>query len=195
MCTWTVDEMLEEGPCGVYTRERISDLWAGRKSLSLLDICHLDIPPQDIIWVATNPSAIGAYKLRGRWLIDKVVNPVVEKHCLHCGVSDVEDWAAKWLIGKDRSVASAEAARASARWRSLEASEAARAAWCAAQAASADTRINWDAISARSAAALAHFTPDSWAVGFWHVTRYARVDSAARTAQVKFLIEVLTTRA
>lgn len=47
---WTVDEVMAYGPCDRYPRERVKELWAGRKSLSLAEIMELLIPDQDKGW-------------------------------------------------------------------------------------------------------------------------------------------------
>ena len=39
--TWTVDEMLGEHPCEEYDKEKLTELKAGRKKLSMLDILPL----------------------------------------------------------------------------------------------------------------------------------------------------------
>lgn len=37
-------------PCPKYNRDRVTDLWAGRKALSVGDILNLDITPNDRLW-------------------------------------------------------------------------------------------------------------------------------------------------
>jgi hypothetical protein len=51
MQTFTIDEIMDLKPCNEYTRERVEELWDGRESLSLLEICDLPIPVDDIFWV------------------------------------------------------------------------------------------------------------------------------------------------
>ena len=41
----TIDDVLAYGPCSLYTRERLTELFAGRLSLTTDDILALDIPP------------------------------------------------------------------------------------------------------------------------------------------------------
>ena len=153
MKTWTVEEMMEERPC--YTVKRVRKLWNGRESLSLLDICNLDIPTVDILWAATLKSSMTSYNLYERWLMDKVVDPCVAKHCLHCGISKVEQWAQGWISGKDRSGAAATAAAEAARAAARAARDAAwAAAWAAAEAAMAAAGdAAWDAAWAAARAA------------------------------------------
>ena len=140
MKTWTVDEMLAEKPCGWdadgYTRERLEGLFDGRDSMSTLDVCDLDIPPSDIVWVACR--GLGDQD-RETWL-ELIVTRAVTSHALRCGIPDVEAWARNWLSREDRTADAAEAARAIAAARAAAraaADVAARAAWAAADAAEA----------------------------------------------------------
>ena len=49
----TVDQVMAWGSCeNNYPRARIEELFAGRESLSALEITKLDIPARDIIWAA-----------------------------------------------------------------------------------------------------------------------------------------------
>lgn len=148
MKTWTVSEMMAENPC--YTEDRVRELWNGRESLSLLDICNLDIPNRDIIWAATLKSSMTSYNLYDRWLMDKVVDPCVAKHCLNCGISEVEHWASRWISGEDRSEDAAwNAARAAIAAKDAAGDAARAAAWAAARVAA------WAAARAARAAKAA----------------------------------------
>lgn len=136
MQTWTVDEMLAHHPCATYDRARLTNLWAGRERLSVLDILDLDIPAADRVWAAlqAGPHVAPA--------VERIVTRAVSTHALHCGVPEVEAWAARWLSGEDRTAAAAAAAAAveaveSASWAASWAARAARASWAAARAARA----------------------------------------------------------
>jgi len=52
--TLTVADVLRMRPCGMdddgYTPARVKELWAGRESLTLLDVLDLDIPIADRLW-------------------------------------------------------------------------------------------------------------------------------------------------
>ena len=161
--SWTVDEMLAERPCAQYDRTRITALWAGRERLSLREILALDIPDADKVWVLT----------RRHWpaWIECILTRAVRHHVLSCGVPQVEQWAARWLDGTDRSAdASKAAARAassaasSAAWaaraaaRAAEAAEAEAAAW--AEAAEAEAAA-WAAAAAAAAAERARQVQDA----------------------------------
>ncbi len=102
MKSWTVDEMVAECPC--YSRERIEQLFAGREQLTLLEILDLHISDRDKAWVCAREN-----EYRTEW-IARVVTRAVETHALRCGVPAVEQWAARWLSGEDRSDAAVYAA-------------------------------------------------------------------------------------
>lgn len=102
MKSWTVDEMVAERPC--YSRERIKRLAGGRERLTLLEILDLNISDQDKVWVCARQN-----EYRAEW-IERVVTRAVKSHALRCGVPVVEQWAARWLSGEDRSYAAAYAA-------------------------------------------------------------------------------------
>jgi len=46
----TVDTMMSYGPCWIYPRDRVLELWAGRSAITAQQIADLDIPAQDRIW-------------------------------------------------------------------------------------------------------------------------------------------------
>jgi len=137
MKSWTVAEMKAEGPCSKYTINRLTELWAGRDQLTLLDICDLDIPDADKMWCAFRPAALT--EAQRSELLDRIVIRAVTNHALHCGVPEVEAWAQKWLSGEDRTAAAAYAAAAAdAAAAAAAAAYAARAADAAYAAAAAD---------------------------------------------------------
>ena len=43
----TIDDVMAWGPCNGYTRERVTELFAGRESVTALDILDMDIPNRD----------------------------------------------------------------------------------------------------------------------------------------------------
>ena len=113
MTSYTIEEMMQFDPC--YSREQVADLWAGRERLSLLEILDLPIPAKDRIW-ATTWSGDHLPRFAGL-----VADRAVRNHCLNCGIPDVEDWAAKWLSGADRTQAAA--------WAAAKAADASASAW------------------------------------------------------------------
>jgi hypothetical protein len=48
--TVTVDEVMAWGPCDGYPRERVEELWAGRRGLTALEILDLKAPGEDRLW-------------------------------------------------------------------------------------------------------------------------------------------------
>lgn len=154
MKIWTVREMLAEEPCEEYTEQRIAELWAARERLSLREIANLEIPPEDVVWVACRLGALTPEQMKA-WLVDRVVTRAVREHALHCGVPGVERWAVRWLSGKDRTEAAAWAAMCVA-WTAEgggAAAEAVRAAWAASEEARAAVRAEAAARAAARAAA------------------------------------------
>lgn len=59
----TVQQVLDWGPCGTYTDGLVEDLFAGRKTLTGLDILDLDIPQADKLWVLLRKEFIGELQL------------------------------------------------------------------------------------------------------------------------------------
>ena len=110
MTTWTIDHMLAQNPCPEYDRARITQLWAGRETLTTRDILDLDIPAKDRVWAALHDDDICARAVR------RIVTRVVRTHALTCEVLDVKTWAARWLSGEDRTRAAASRAASAAVW-------------------------------------------------------------------------------
>ena len=109
MKSWTIDEMLAERPCEEYTQERITELWAGRERLTLLEVLDLPILAKDIVWVICLRNALTPEQ-QAEWL-ERIVTRAIRNHALNCGIPTVEAWAQNWLDGTDRR-STAEAARA-----------------------------------------------------------------------------------
>ena len=51
MKTFSVEDIMDLGPCEDYAEERVSQLWNGKESLSLEEINKLDIDIDDRLWV------------------------------------------------------------------------------------------------------------------------------------------------
>lgn len=137
----TVNKIMSLSPCARYTRERVMELWAGRKSITPEELLALPISAEDRIWAACRVFPKQVIK---RWL-DTIVTRAIKQHALRCGIPSVETWAKKWLSGKDRTEKSAgAAAEAAAEEAARSAVWAARAAaWAAADAA--DAAVSADA--------------------------------------------------
>jgi len=62
----TVDQMMAFRPCGWdkdddgkhYTPQRVAALWAGRETLTAMDMLDLDIPADDRLWAVLRPELI-----------------------------------------------------------------------------------------------------------------------------------------
>ena len=63
MLAVTVDQIMAWGPCDDYPRERVEELFAGRESLSAMEILELDIPCEDILWAALCEELVPAETL------------------------------------------------------------------------------------------------------------------------------------
>lgn len=112
------------------------------------------IPVEDRIWGLLRPEVLGEDLQQ---VLYNIVDPWVKSQCLHCGITEVEVWAGRWLSGEDRTEAAAWAA-AEAAW---AAAKAAEAAWAAAWLASAEAaRTTAWLASAEVAARTEHRDPD-----------------------------------
>ena len=54
----TVDDVMSWEPCGPYTRERVTSLFAGRDRVTALDVCAMDIPTEDILWAVLREDMV-----------------------------------------------------------------------------------------------------------------------------------------
>ena len=140
------------------------------------------VPAADRLWVFFRAAP---EPLRMR-VADRAADRQVRAHCLHCGAPTVERWAARWLSGEDRSVATAWLATDAVQgaWRAC--SEPARGSlWSA--AASATWAAWWaGALVAARAATLAAATASKQSEQARRVERLAQLADA---------IEVLAARA
>ena len=187
MKSWTIDEMLAERPCEEYTQERITELWAGRERLSLLEILDLPILAKDIVWVICRRNALTPEQ-QAEWL-ECIVTRAIRNHALNCGIPTVEAWAQNWLDGTDRSSTAAAAWAAwTAVWASEAAWEARAATWTAWAAAAARAAEAWAAAAwaVEAAAAAAAWTAQAAAA------RAAAARAAERERQVQDCREILT---
>jgi hypothetical protein len=181
---WTIDEMQAERPCEEYTRERITELWAGRERLTLMEVLDLPIPAKDIVWVICRNNALTPDQL-AEWM-ERIVTRAIRLHVLNCGIPAVEEWARNWLDGTDRSSESAKAARAATE--AWEAAKAARAAAAPAAAWAAEVAA-WEAAETATWAA----GEAAWAaeVASWEAGEAATIVTE-RERQVQDCREILT---
>jgi len=180
MKSWTIPEMEAEDPCEYYTRERLEEIWAGRKRMTLLDINrHPDIPDAHKIWANCRD-----HEHREKWA------EVFQTRCIkkHAVGSVIDEWAQKWLSGEDRTVASARAA-----WGEAERAEAERAKAAAAKARAARAAW-WAELAALSewSSAWSEWSSAASAAARAEATKAAR--ATERKHQVQDMIEILTER-
>jgi len=119
----------------IYSDENLKKLLGKKKGLKPIEIAEMEIIPlNDRIWVLLRRDVQGDAMLL---ILKDIVVPCVEKHCLRCGVKEVEEWARKWLDGEDRAEDAAwDAAQAAAQAARAAAQAAAwAAAWAAAETA------------------------------------------------------------
>lgn len=124
MQQFTVADIMSLSPC--YTSERVTQLWAGRESLTAREIYALDIPILDRHW------AILRLVTPSQELLDRWVGRAIDRVDRTTATNAWCDWADRWKSGEDRTAArAAEAARAARAAGAAEAAEAAWAAWAA----------------------------------------------------------------
>ena len=136
----TVDDVLWWGPCPDYTPEVITEIFAGRESLSVAEILDLDIPPDDRLWAVLRPEMLSEEmlgELTCRFAED--VLPIYErKYPGDNRPRHAIEVKRQWLRGEATDDELAEALEgALSAWKAAEAAaRAARAtAWAAAWAA------------------------------------------------------------
>ena len=117
--------------------------------------------------------------------INRIVDRVVRKYALTCGVFDVEHWAENWLNGIDRSDSEATAA-CTAAW----AAENFAACWAAKSAANNAVSANWSEWIAESRAAASSAMRTAWAA----MTTAAIAESAASAERAMIAAESAVAR-
>ena len=60
----TIDDVMAWEPCNGYTRERVTELFAGRESVTALDILDMDIPHYDRVDAVLRSTLIDSKTLR-----------------------------------------------------------------------------------------------------------------------------------
>ena len=111
MTTYTLSDVRAMRPCQpTYTTSYLTDLFAGRETVTILDVFDAPIPDADKVWFAVQPGVIT--KMQIDEFLERTVTRAVTNQALNCGVPEVEEWAKKWLSGEDRSARAAYAAYA-----------------------------------------------------------------------------------
>jgi len=126
---YTIKDIIELDPCEEYTKERLKELWKGKKALSRRDILELDIPIDDRNWVI--PQLVST-KVVTKWA--QYCANEAEKHA-DANVNNARyaaryaAWSAAWSVA-DTAAGSAVYAADAAAW-----SAAGYAAWSVARCA------------------------------------------------------------
>ena len=138
-----------------YSDERLKKLLRGRESVTPLEVLRMrSVPVQDRIWALLRPDVLGAEFLP---VVSAIADRAVRRYCLKCGVAEVEQWAAMWLSGENRSGAAANGA-----------------AWAAADAAARTARTDAAAWAA-AWEATREATREPWA-WLWHIRERYRAE-------------------
>jgi len=59
----TVDQVMVWSPCKEYTRARVEELFAGRETVTAIDVLEMDIPAVDRLWAVCREELIPAATL------------------------------------------------------------------------------------------------------------------------------------
>ena len=101
MLAVTIDNVMSWEPCKEYTRERVTALFAGRKTITALDVLDMDIPAEDRLWAVLRmvPDPI-LHEFACR-----IAEAVLMRERRAGRESDLRYWAAigakrKWLWGE-----------------------------------------------------------------------------------------------
>ena len=130
MLTCTIDEVLLWEPCEEYDRERIIDLFAGRETITALDILDLGISDEDKLWAVLRPELIPAPTLHE--LACRFAEAALSKERSAGREPDPRSWAA---IEAKRAWLRGEATDEELRAARVAAEDVPEAAWTAAWAA------------------------------------------------------------
>ena len=88
--TFTVDDVLNYGPCPEYTRERLEVLFAGRSNMTFNELLAVNIPYRDKIYCMLSLNLIAEdiknemIKFAKKELKVKASNPSNEGYAKHC---------------------------------------------------------------------------------------------------------------
>lgn len=174
----TVEQVMEWGPCGEYTEERVRKLFKGRRRVTALDVLPMWIPLDDRFWVVLREDMIDARTLR--LFACDCAERALQRERKHGREPDRRSWDAvavsrRYAMGKatNRELTAARAAaRNAARYAAWAASDA---AWYAARDGASD--------AARDGASDAT----------WYAARDG-AGAAEREWQVRHLVEMLETQ-
>ena len=107
--SWTIAAVLKHRPC--LSKTEIRRHFGSRRTLTLQQILDLpDLSDEHKVWMACRPGTLSTTCLT-RWQV-AVLTRAITTHALTCGVTAVEQWAARWLSGENRAAAGAADAAA-----------------------------------------------------------------------------------
>jgi len=203
----TVVDIIKMRPCSAYTESRLGDLAAGREALTLLEICALDIPAADRVWVMLQDEVLPDAILREfACRCAERVLPIYER--VYPGddrPQNAIETRRKWGRGEatdaelnaaaEAAEAAAAAAAAAAWAEAAAAAAAAAAAWAArAEAARAAAWAAWAAAAAAAAAAAWAWAEEAEAAAAeaaWAEEAEAAAAEAAWAAQLVILTDLI----
>ena len=159
MNTFTVKDIMNEGPCPDYTEEVVTELWAGREELTFKEVCNLNISVEDRIWIAV--------RLASKATVVSWANYCADEAQKHADATTTAYWAA---AATTYAAAAADAA-----------TTAAAATYAAAAAADAAADASYYAADAATYAA----TYASADVATYAAATYAAAAAAATAANRK----------
>jgi hypothetical protein len=208
MTTVTIAQVMQRRPCFQYAESRVADLFAGRETLSALDVIALDIPAADRLWACLHEDLVDERTLRlfacdcaeralirerdaGREPDARNFEAIAVSRRYAAGDATGSEMAAAWDSAWDAAWDASRAAAWDSAWDAAwDASRAAAraAAWDAARAASRS--------AARAAARAAAW--DAARAAAWDASRAAAraaawdaARAAARDAEAEWQVEHL----
>ena len=179
----TVQDVLDWNPCGRYSKKLIEKLFAGRESITAIDICDMDIPALDKLWAVLRDQVIEVndlHEIACRFAESTLIN-YESKYPDDKRPRLAIEAKRKWLQGEisDEELDAAESAARSAAQSAAE-SAARSAAWSARSAARSAAQSAAESAAESAARSAAESAAQSAA------------RSAAQSAQVGIIKNYLT---
>ena len=162
-----------------YSNANLKKLMKGKSSIDIIDVLYLRILPEDILWVILREELLPKKILQE--LANKFARRAVKRHCLKCGIAEVEQLAKEYI--KSGNVRAADAARAAKAARVAAVADAARARAAARAARAAAWDDAWVAATAAAWAAA-----DAWDVA-WVARVAARAERKWQVIQVRKILK------
>ena len=185
--TITIKKALSWNPCSIKydTEEKLLKVTKGKTSLTPLEVSKLKIPYKDRIWILLRREILGENNYRE--ISFKIADRAVKKHCLKCGIQEVEQWAKKWISGKDRSTVDAANAVANAVANAAASAATYAATYAVNAAANAANAVASAVANAVASAASATYTVNAAA----NTANAANAACVARVAERKWQLNLI----